>query len=212
MIWTRSPRCSRRLAMAVTDRGATTSWPSVAPREGGDKSWVLAMLAAKRRLRVAPVPPQAAADLTPPARVARTMPGRDEGTGALIEPRNNHAQASRLAVNTTRVLQSFAQWWVRLNCASHTEIRILPRRCPAPCAPRIAPDPSPSCEGARPNSAKPQAAADVTADLTAQPAEAQRTLENQRFPAHSRRQGIAGRIVLDLPSLSKGECLGHDYP
>ena len=120
MIWTRSPRCSRRLAMAVTDRGATTSWPSMAPRAGGDKSWVLAMLAAKRRLRVAPVPPQAAADLTRPARVARTMPGRDEGTGALIEPRNNHAQASRLAVNTTRVLQSFAQWWVRLN-SPHTQ-------------------------------------------------------------------------------------------
>src|ERR1700728_1937069 len=85
----RLPRSSHRSAMAVTDWRATTSWPSVAPRAGGDKSWVLARLAAKRRLRVAPVPPQAAADLTPPARVARTMPGRDEGTGASIEPRNN---------------------------------------------------------------------------------------------------------------------------
>src|ERR1700728_1937793 len=85
----RLPRSSHRSAMAVTDWRATTSWPSVAPRAGGDKSWVLAMLAAKRRLRVAPVLPQAAADLTPPARVARTMPGRDEGTGASIEPRNN---------------------------------------------------------------------------------------------------------------------------
>ena len=112
--------------MAVTDRGATTSWPRMAPRTGGDKSWVLAMLAAKRRLRVAPVPPQAVADLTPSACVARTMPGRGEGTGASIELRNNHAQASRLAVNTARRLQSLAQWWVRLNHASHTEIRILP--------------------------------------------------------------------------------------
>ena len=133
MIWMRSPRCSRRLAMAVTDRGATLSWPSMATRTGGDKSWVLAMLAARRRLRVAPVPPQAAADLTPPARVARAMPGRGEGTGASIEPRNNHGQASRLAVNTTRRLQSLAQWWVRLNHASHTEIRILPDQSACIC-------------------------------------------------------------------------------
>ena len=83
------PRSSRRSAMAVTDGRATTSWPSVAPRAGDDKSWVLAMLAAKRRLRGAPVPPQAA-DLSPPPRVAAAMPGRDEGTGAAIEPRNNH--------------------------------------------------------------------------------------------------------------------------
>jgi hypothetical protein len=83
------------------------------------------MLAAKRRLRVAPVPPQAA-DLTRPARVVGTMPGRDEGTGASIEPRNNGEQASDLAVTIARRLQSFAQWWVRLNYASHTEIRILP--------------------------------------------------------------------------------------
>src|SRR5271168_3395842 len=105
--------------MAVTDWRATTSWPSVAPRAGGDKSWVLAMLAAKRRLRVAPVPPQAAADLTPPARGARMMPGRDAATGASIEPSNNHAQAFGLAVTIARRLQSFAQWWVRLNYASH---------------------------------------------------------------------------------------------
>ncbi len=32
-------------AMAVTDRGASTSWPSVAPRPDRGKSWVLAMLA-----------------------------------------------------------------------------------------------------------------------------------------------------------------------
>ena len=83
------------------------------------------MLAAKRRLRVAPVPPQAA-DLTRPARVAGAMPGRDEGTGASIEPRNNHDRASGLAVTIPPRLQSFAQWWVRLNYASHTEIRILP--------------------------------------------------------------------------------------
>lgn len=52
---------------------------SVAALPGSVKSWVLAMLAAKRRLRVAPVPPQAA-DLTPPATAAvnEGRPGRDE--------------------------------------------------------------------------------------------------------------------------------------
>src|ERR1700693_1550929 len=54
------------------------------------------------------------------------MPSRDEGTGASIEPRNDHDQVSGLAVSITRRLQSVAQWWVRLNYASHTEIRILP--------------------------------------------------------------------------------------
>src|ERR1700739_905318 len=99
----------------------------MAPRAGGIKSWVLAMLASRGRRRVAPVPPHAA-DLTPPARVARIMPGRDEGTGAAVEPRNNHKQAPRLAVNTICRLQSLAQWWVRLNHAPHTEIRTLPLR------------------------------------------------------------------------------------
>src|SRR6478735_2971397 len=42
---------------------------SVAALSGSVKSCVLAMLAAKRRLRVAPVPPQAA-DLTPPGSTA----------------------------------------------------------------------------------------------------------------------------------------------
>ena len=50
---------------------------SVAALTGSVKSWVLAMLAAKRRLRVAAVPPQAA-DLTPPAidAVNQGRPGR----------------------------------------------------------------------------------------------------------------------------------------
>jgi hypothetical protein len=51
------------------------------------KLWVLAMLAPKRGLRLAPVPPQAAH--FPGRRApARKMAGRDGGTGALIEPRN----------------------------------------------------------------------------------------------------------------------------
>src|SRR4051812_39307965 len=31
-----------------------------------------------------------------------------------------------LAVTITRPIHSFAQWWVRLNCAPHTEIRTSP--------------------------------------------------------------------------------------
>ena len=54
---------------------------------GPVKLWVLAMLAPKRGLCVAPVPPQAA-NLTTPVHDADGMPGRDGGTGALIEPRN----------------------------------------------------------------------------------------------------------------------------
>jgi len=54
----------------------------MAPRPGRGKSLVLAMLAPNRGLRVAPVLPRAA-DLTRPVRDAETMPGRDEGTGAL---------------------------------------------------------------------------------------------------------------------------------
>jgi hypothetical protein len=47
------------------------------------------------------------------------MAGRDEGTGALIEPRNNRARR-RLAVTIIRRLQSFTQWWVSLN-EPHTQ-------------------------------------------------------------------------------------------
>jgi hypothetical protein len=41
------------------------------------------------------------------------MAGRDEGTGALIEPRNNRARRA-LAVTIIPHLQSFTQWWVTL--------------------------------------------------------------------------------------------------
>lgn len=40
------------------------------------------------------------------------MAGRDERTGALIEPRNNRARRG-LAVTIIRRLQSLTQWWVR---------------------------------------------------------------------------------------------------
>ena len=77
------------LGYGRTDWRATTCWPKHGTVLGRDKSWGSPCSPAKRRLRVAPVPPQAT-DLTWPARGARTMPGRDEATGTAIEPRNNH--------------------------------------------------------------------------------------------------------------------------
>lgn len=90
---------------------------------------VLAMLAPKWGLCVAPVPPQAA-DLTRLARGCRV--------GARSGRRNRRFDQTKercygLAVTITRRLQSFAQWWVRLNYASHTEIRIRPGRHQTPC-------------------------------------------------------------------------------
>src|SRR5580698_9086922 len=84
----------------------------VAPRPSRGKSWVLAMLApnggcawlrSRRRRRIC----------HGPRATAGTMPGRDEGTGALIEPRNYRA-CRRLAVTVVRRLQSSTQSWVRL--------------------------------------------------------------------------------------------------
>ncbi len=83
------------------------------------------MLAPKQGLPVAPVPPKTA-DLTRPARGAGTMAGRDEGTGALIEPRNNRAQASRSCRNHHLSLTICHPIVGETEQASHTEIRILP--------------------------------------------------------------------------------------
>ena len=110
--WKRSPRCGRRLATAVTDKAASTTW--VQPG-GGAWPWQIEgpRHARYRALRVAPVPPKTA-DLTRPSAAAGGMTGRDEGTGALIEPRNKWGNAFCLAVTIVRRLQSDTQWWVRL--------------------------------------------------------------------------------------------------
>src|SRR5574340_591351 len=118
-IWTPWPRCSRLVATAVTDWCDPTDRPKHGAVLRRGKSWVLAMLAAKRRLRVAPVPPQAA-DLPCPARGAWTAPGRDEGTAAAVEPRNCQGRGLGLALDHVTCLQSLAQWWVRLN-QPHTQ-------------------------------------------------------------------------------------------
>lgn len=111
--------------MAVTERGALTCWPSVAPRPGRGKSWVLAMLAPKRGLRVAPVPPRAA-DLTRSKPGARGMPGRDEGIGPLNEPRNHQKPAAPPCCQDHPSLTVAHPIVGETEHASHTEIRTLP--------------------------------------------------------------------------------------
>ena len=107
------------MAMAVTERGALTCWPSVAPRPGRGKSWVLAMLAPKRGLRVAPVPPKTA-DLTRPTR-GRQDNRRSGRRNRRFDRTKEQSHARRgLAVSIIRRLQSFTQWWVRLN-KPHTQ-------------------------------------------------------------------------------------------
>jgi len=92
----------------------------------------------KRRLRVAPVPPQAA-NLTGPARDADGMAGRDGGTGALIEPRNMDQRAEGACRGGQSPDKATHPMWVETENASHTEKLTLPlslasparRPCPA---------------------------------------------------------------------------------
>jgi hypothetical protein len=112
--------------MAVTERGAWTSYQ----QRGGcaravGKSWVLAMLApsggcawlrSRRRRRIWH------ASRAP----ARTMAGRDEGTGALIEPRNNQKQAPWSCPHDRPPLTVDHPMAGETEHASHTKIRILP--------------------------------------------------------------------------------------
>jgi hypothetical protein len=106
--------------MAVTERRATTNGQSVAPRTGRGKSWVLAMLAPKRGLRVAPVPPKTA-DLTRPARGRRNDAKVGTKEQALRSNQGTILGTRRgIAVAITRRIQSLAQWWVKLN-KPHTQ-------------------------------------------------------------------------------------------
>jgi hypothetical protein len=120
-----SPRFSRPGDTAVTERCATTFGRSVAPCPGRGKSWVLAMLAPKRGLRVAPVPPKTA-DLTRPARGRRNM-GRSGRRNRHFDRTNEQPRTSwpcrygypSLTVGRPMVGET--------EHASHTEIRTLPR-------------------------------------------------------------------------------------
>jgi hypothetical protein len=104
---------------------ATTSCRRVAPRASRGKSWVLAMLAPKRGLRVAPVPPKAA-DLT---RLARGC--RDNGRSGRRNRRFDRTKEPGLvSIATCRPDYSTATVFCPMvgetACASHTEIRTLP--------------------------------------------------------------------------------------
>ena len=101
--------------------------PSLAPGPGGIKSWVLAMLAAKRRLRVAPVPPRCGEFDTTRAR--RPGMGRSGRRNRHFNRTKEHRLASQtgLARQTSDPIWSVAQRGDTIN-APHTEIRILPGR------------------------------------------------------------------------------------
>ena len=62
-----------------------------------------------------------------PKRGAGTMPGRDEGTGVLIEPRNNQKRASWPCGQDQPSLTVGHPMVGETEHASHTEIRTLPR-------------------------------------------------------------------------------------
>src|SRR6202790_3435596 len=118
------PRSSHRSAIAVTDRRATTSWPSVAPRAGRGKSWVLAMLAPKRGLRVAPVPPKTA-DLTRPARGRRDN-GRSGRRNTCFDRTKEQSRTSWPCRHDRSSLTVRHPMVGETEHASHTEIRTLP--------------------------------------------------------------------------------------
>jgi hypothetical protein len=88
------------------------------------KLWVLAMLAPKPGLCVAPVPPQAA-NLPGPAHDADGMAGRDGGTGALIEPRNMDQPATGL-LSGPFIRYGYLPIAGETEDASHTEFLTLP--------------------------------------------------------------------------------------
>ena len=123
-IWTPSPRYSRPADTAVTERCATTSHHSVAPRASRGKSWVLAMLAPKRGLRVAPVPPKTA-DLT---RLTRGR--RDDGRSGRRNRRCDRTkERTRLASPCRHHHPSITVVHPMVGeteQTSHTEIRTLP--------------------------------------------------------------------------------------
>jgi hypothetical protein len=112
--------------MAVTERCATTSRQTVAPHANRGKSWVLAMLAPRRGLRVAPVPPKAA-DLTRP-----TCGCRDDGRSGRRNGRFDRTKEQPGAswpCRHDRPSLTVAHPMVgETDQASHTEIRTLPSR------------------------------------------------------------------------------------
>jgi len=108
----------------VTERCATTSARMVAPRASRGKSWVLAMLAPKRGLRVAPVPPKPA-DLTRPPR-GRLDNGRSGQRNRRLDRTKEQSRVPshcRLNHPSLTVVHPMVG---ETEQTSHTEIRTLP--------------------------------------------------------------------------------------
>ena len=128
----------RRLCANASEQ--RLSWPKHGIVLSPVKLWVLAMLAPRRGLRVAPVPPQAA-NVTTPARDADGMPGRDAGTGTLIEPRNM-GQPSIPVCQVGHSLDTVTcPIGGETENASHTEILTVPIRA-MPLSINLQPGPS----------------------------------------------------------------------
>ena len=123
-IWTSSPPFSRLVDMAVTERCATTSRHSMTPRASRGKSWVLAMLAPKRGLRVAPVPPKLA-DLTRPPR-GRPDNGRPGRRNRHFDRTKEQSHGSSPCGHDQPSLTVAHPMGGETEQASHTEIRTVP--------------------------------------------------------------------------------------
>src|SRR6185312_15048177 len=119
--------------MAVTERCATTSARIVAPRASRGKSWVLAVLAPKRGLRVAPVPPKTA-DLTRPARGRRDN-GRSGRRNRRFDRTKEQLRVSSPCRHEHPSPNVGRPMVGETDHASHTEIRTLPPIHPSPQSP-----------------------------------------------------------------------------
>jgi hypothetical protein len=119
-----SRRFSRRGDTAVTERCAATFGRSVAPCPRRGKSWVLAMLAPQRGLRVAPVPPKTA-DLTRPARGRRDN-GRSGRRNRRFDRTKEQPRTSWPCRHGYSSLTVRHPMVGETEHASHTEIRTLP--------------------------------------------------------------------------------------
>ncbi len=109
----------------MTERCATTPRRSVASRASRGKSWVLAMLATKRRLRVAPVPPKTA-DLTRLARGRRNN-GRSGRRNRRFDRTKEQPRASGPCRHDRPSIPVVHPIVGETDQASHTEIRTTPR-------------------------------------------------------------------------------------
>jgi hypothetical protein len=110
----------------VTEWRATTSRHRMAPCVSRGKSWVLAMLAPKQGLRVAPVPPKSA-DLTRPPR-GRLDNGRSGRRNRRFDRTKEQPRTSSPCGHDHPSLTVVHPMVGQTEHASHTEIRTLPEQ------------------------------------------------------------------------------------